>query len=118
MPLYEYQCEKCGVFSAFRNMSESSLAVACESCGNLGERILSAPNFALVGKATQLAHERNERSAHEPKTMRRSSCGCSGSHTCNTRTNSATVKQAANREPGNGYQMQTKPSARPWMLGH
>ena len=126
MPLYEYHCEECGSFSALRKMSESSLAAICESCGNVSERIISAPNFALLGKAQRIAYERNEKSAHEPVTSYRSSCGCVGNHTCKSTANGLSTSQSNTSrrgkhdavQQGSGFQMQTKRTARPWMLGH
>ncbi|KAF0844713.1 putative FmdB family regulatory protein [Methylovorus glucosotrophus] len=115
MPVYEYHCESCGVFSALRKMSESSQPAVCESCGGMGERILSVPNLAILGKAQRSAHERNEKSAHEPGVRRRSSCGCTGSHTCKPSGGATKEKSAGGN---NGLQMQTKKTARPWMLGH
>ncbi len=112
MPVYEYECKSCGVFTALRKMSESSDAAFCQECGSESERILSAPKLAVLAKTQREAHERNEKSAHEPNVGRRSSCGCPGSHTCNTTTK-------ANPETGNAaFQMQTKQTARPWMLSH
>ncbi|MDG1074077.1 MAG: zinc ribbon domain-containing protein [Methylophilaceae bacterium] len=112
MPVYEYECKSCGVFTALRKMSESSDAAFCQECGSESERILSAPKLAVLAKTQRVAHERNEKSAHEPNVGRRSSCGCTGSHTCNTTTkvNPDTGKAA--------LQMQTKKTARPWMLSH
>lgn len=112
MPVYEYECKSCGVFTALRKMSESSDAAFCQECGSESERILSAPKLAVLAKSQRSAHERNEKSAHEPNIGRRSSCGCTGSHTCNTTTkvNPDTGKAA--------LQMQTKKTARPWMLSH
>jgi putative FmdB family regulatory protein len=112
MPVYEYECKSCGVFTALRKMSESSEAAFCQACGTESERILSAPKLAVLAKTQRMAHERNEKSAHEPNVGRRSSCGCTGSHTCNTTTkvNADTGKAA--------LQMQTKKTARPWMLSH
>jgi putative FmdB family regulatory protein len=112
MPLYEYQCDTCGLFSALGKISSSSSPVVCRTCGSLSDRIISAPHLAILGKPQRAAHERNEKSAHAPRSTRRSSCGCSGAHTCNK---SNTGKTATN--PG-GLQMQTKRNARPWMLGH
>ncbi|HEC75408.1 MAG TPA: zinc ribbon domain-containing protein [Methylophaga aminisulfidivorans] len=80
MPIYDYRCEQCGEFSALRKMSESSLPCTCESCGEQAPRIISAPNLALMNGNTRSAYERNEKSAHAPRQARRSSCGCSGSH--------------------------------------
>ena len=112
MPVYEYECNSCGVFTALRKMSESSQPTVCEDCGSESPRIMSAPRLAVLGKSQLMAHERNEKSAHDPKVAKRSSCGCTGSHTCNTSTkvNPDTGKAA--------LQMQTKKTARPWMLAH
>ena len=138
MPMYEYECDHCGVFSALRKMSESNQSAICDECGCAGERIISAPRLAILGKAQRSAYEINERSAHEPKVARRSGCGCAGTHTCKTsthansssKTDSANLrgsnlqttaqKKAANNGEGNmqPFQMQTKKTARPWMLGH
>lgn len=115
MPLYDYKCESCGTFSALRKMSESSDPMMCESCGEFAPRIISAPKLALVDRSTRIAHERNEKSAHEPRSIHRSSCGCSGSHTCKSTTSNAEQKSTTK---GNGLSMQTKKTARPWMLGH
>jgi putative FmdB family regulatory protein len=112
MPLYEYECDCCGVFTALRKMSESSLPADCEYCGAESPRILSVPKLAIMDKLQRSAHERNEKSRHEPRSGRRSSCGCTGSHTCKTTTKV---------NPDNGkpaMQMQTKKTARPWMIGH
>ena len=113
MPLYEYECEACGVFTGFRSMSQSSEPLNCE-CGALSTRIISASKLAVIDKTQRVAHERNEKSAHHPNFKTRSSCGCSGAHTCNT-SGGAKV----NPETGEaGLQMQTKKTARPWMLSH
>ncbi|MDG1073735.1 MAG: zinc ribbon domain-containing protein [Methylophilaceae bacterium] len=112
MPVYEYECKSCGVFTALRKMSESSDAAFCQACGTESHRIISAPRLAILGKTQRLAHERNEKSANEPNVGRRSSCGCTGTHTCKTATK-------VNPETGKpALQMQTKKTARPWMLGH
>ncbi len=121
MPLYEYECSSCGVFSALRKMSESSLAVQCEECGEMGERIISAPHLAVLSATQRSAHERNEKSANEPRVGRRSSCGCAGSHTCKTKSErEKPASKAAGKPEDNrpGFQMQTKKTARPWMVGH
>lgn len=35
MPVYEYECQKCGhVTEALRKMSDADAAIACEKCGN------------------------------------------------------------------------------------
>ncbi|PCJ31154.1 MAG: hypothetical protein COA90_06995 [Gammaproteobacteria bacterium] len=114
MPLYDYRCDSCGTFTELKKMSESAKPAHCDVCGELSQRIMSAPKLALLSSSTRTSHERNEKAAHEPRQMRRSSCGCSGSHTCkpNNKQNSNSTNK------GNGLLMQTKKTARPWMLGH
>jgi putative FmdB family regulatory protein len=114
MPLYDYQCESCGTFTALRKMSESANPSLCESCGEMAPRIISAPHLALVSSSTRVAHERNEKAAHEPRQARRSSCGCTGSHNCKP----ASKEKDNSTTTGHGLSMQTKKTARPWMLGH
>lgn len=119
MPLYEYECGTCGVFTALKKMSESNAPAQCEQCGCESERIISAPHLAILGKQQRAAHELNEKSANEPRVARRSSCGCTGKHTCKTTADKAKAgnsKKAAGN--ASGLQMQTKKTARPWMLGH
>lgn len=82
MPIYDYRCEHCGDFSALRKMSEAGDSMECVECGEMAVRVISAPYLALMDRNTRVANERNEKSAHEPKQVRRSSCGCSGTHTC------------------------------------
>jgi putative FmdB family regulatory protein len=43
MPLYEYQCRRCGPFSDWRPLAESSSPRLCPGCRRLAPRILSAP---------------------------------------------------------------------------
>jgi putative FmdB family regulatory protein len=49
MPLYEYQCEKCGqTFETIQKFSDEPLTVH-EGCGGKVERLMSAPAFHLKG---------------------------------------------------------------------
>src|SRR5262249_43955321 len=49
MPLYEYQCSKCGrVFEVIQKFSDAPLTVH-EECGGTVERLLSAPAFQFKG---------------------------------------------------------------------
>ena len=48
MPLYEYQCPKCGVFELIRKFSDEPLA-ACPTCGSKVQKLASAPAFHLKG---------------------------------------------------------------------
>ena len=49
MPLYEYQCSKCGkTFELMRKFSDPPVTVHDE-CGGAVEQLLSAPAFQLKG---------------------------------------------------------------------
>lgn len=75
MPLYDYACNECGRFRAWRAMAEAAAPADCPGCGTTAPRAVTAPNLAILGRSTRIAHERNERSAHEPAVMQRSQMG-------------------------------------------
>ena len=48
MPLYEYQCPKCGRFELIRKFSDPPLE-ACPTCGSAIHKLLSAPAIQFKG---------------------------------------------------------------------
>lgn len=79
MPLYEYQCGKCGsVFEVIQKFSDQPLAVH-ESCGGAVERLISAAalqfkgagwyvnDYAKSGSGGAKASEGGEKKSAEPK---------------------------------------------------
>ncbi len=104
MPFYEYQCE-CGTdFSLQRAIVARDVHAPCPDCGAGSRRRIAAPRLAAVGRETRIAHERNERSAHEPRVHKAG--GESSGHT---------------HGPGCGHHHAHKAKSgpsRPWMLGH
>lgn len=49
MPVYEYQCQACGlVFEAIQKFSDAALT-ECRSCGGVVEKLISRSGFALKG---------------------------------------------------------------------
>ncbi|MFN7135115.1 MAG: FmdB family zinc ribbon protein [Myxococcales bacterium] len=48
MPIYEYECEKCGRFETIQKMSDAPLA-KCETCGKPVQKLVSQSSFALKG---------------------------------------------------------------------
>jgi len=48
MPIYEYECSKCGKFEVLQKISEEPLA-KCETCGKPVHRLVSLSSFTLVG---------------------------------------------------------------------
>lgn len=47
MPLYEFRCEKCGLFEEWRTMAEASNLIVCPTCQNVAKRIFSPPGVML-----------------------------------------------------------------------
>lgn len=48
MPLYEYQCPRCGRFEIIRKFSDAPL-LACPTCGGEIQKVLSAPAIQFKG---------------------------------------------------------------------
>jgi putative FmdB family regulatory protein len=48
VPLYEYQCEKCGRFEIIQKFSDQ-LLTACPTCGQEVQKLLSAPAIQFKG---------------------------------------------------------------------
>ncbi len=54
MPIYEYQCDECGLkFDQLRKMSESDAPQRCLECGTNARKLMSAVNHAFVHPASQ-----------------------------------------------------------------
>lgn len=67
MPIYEYICDDCGPFTEMEKMARASEPMPCPSCEQLSRRGISAPFLANMDPYNRIAHQRNEKSAHEPK---------------------------------------------------
>jgi putative FmdB family regulatory protein len=48
MPIYEYQCGKCGTFEATQRISDAPLR-RCPTCKSKVTKLLSAPSFQFKG---------------------------------------------------------------------
>lgn len=54
MPIYEYQCTKCGeVFEAFQKITDAPLT-QCKFCGAKVEKLISHSSFQLKGSGWYL----------------------------------------------------------------
>lgn len=47
MPLYEYRCNPCGEFEAWRSMAKYNAPINCPECNQAATKIFSAPNINL-----------------------------------------------------------------------
>ena len=64
MPLYEFRCDTCGEFEAFRALAEFDNPMYCPTCDRLARRIFCAPNINLNSG-------RLPRSPREPQVVKR-----------------------------------------------
>jgi putative FmdB family regulatory protein len=70
MPLYNYECGRHGAFREWRAMSEAEASAPCPTCGRIGERAVSAPRLG-IDAGRRKAHAINEKSASEPRIVRK-----------------------------------------------
>jgi putative FmdB family regulatory protein len=71
MPMYEYHCQGCGIFTQLRKIHESDVLTHCPMCGDQSKRIISAPRLSVISTTVRLVHSRNEKSAEEPRRVSR-----------------------------------------------
>lgn len=91
MPLYEYRCNSCGEFEAWRTMAEYNAPLNCPQCTQTAVKIFSAPNINLnSGSLSAIAKSESS----EPRL----------------------VKQEPRETAKPRYQSST--SKRPWMVSH
>jgi putative FmdB family regulatory protein len=98
MPIYEFECADHGPFELTRPMAQVREPAPCPDCGELGKRLLSAPNLATGSALGRRAAAINERSQHEPRIVQRETAKPSGD-----------PAQRVVRASQGGY---------PWAIGH
>jgi putative FmdB family regulatory protein len=111
MPLYDYECVTCGEFREWRSMSEWEARVPCPSCSLAAPRRAAAPMLAVLSTNNRIAHERNERSAHEPKVVRREHLPPAHHHHGHGHGINPLIKQQFG-------DVHKSPPDRPWLVGH
>ncbi|MFP4133361.1 MAG: FmdB family zinc ribbon protein [Halothece sp.] len=89
MPLYEFECDQCGVFEAWRAIALRDSAPSCPTCEGETQRIFSVPHFNLSSGGVFLKAKPTE----EPKVEKRE------------------------KEPS-PPRLQSHKRDRPWMVGH
>ena len=71
MPIYEYQCSKCGeVFEAFQKITDEPLT-KCKFCQGKVEKLISQSSFQLKGSGwylTDYARRSSSGQSEKPKT--------------------------------------------------
>ncbi len=99
MPIYEYICQDCGPFTEMEKMARASEPMPCPSCERSAPRGISAPFLANMDPHNRVAHQRNEKSAHEPRV--------------------GDVKKHDHSHHGHSHgKAHVHKGSRPWMIGH
>jgi len=107
MPVYDFRCSQCECeFSELRPMARSGESSSCPDCESIAPRLISAPRLAVLSSTQRNAHQVNERSANEPRAIKKHVCSSGCSHT-----------NAKGEEPSTALR-QSKSTSRPWMIGH
>ncbi|MGH2343013.1 FmdB family zinc ribbon protein [Segnochrobactraceae bacterium EtOH-i3] len=114
MPIYDYECDRCGPFSEMRPMAQSAEPCACPECGTASARaFFTMPALATMDAGRRTAHATNERASHEPisskseraQRLHGANCAC-----CKPGKSRSTVYRADGAK--------SFPSSRPWMISH
>ena len=119
MPLYSYDCSDCGPFRSWNPMSQAAAPAPCPTCDRPGARAVAAPFIANMNPHSRIAHQRNEKSAHEPQVMSRAQLERSGRRRGHAHGNGhcAGHHHAPPKKPGpDGSNYKT--SGKRWMVGH
>jgi putative FmdB family regulatory protein len=115
MPLYDYQCDGCGPFREWRRMSDYAQPATCPDCGSSAERLMATPVIGM-DSGLRRAHATNERSAHEPRVVRRRRGDAIPQHDAHADLMRVREERAAKRrEP---RKKETVVSKHRWMVGH
>jgi len=84
MPIYEYQCPKCGKFDVIQKMSDSPLATH-DLCGSEVTKLMSASAFSFKGSGFYITDYGGKSAAHvtpgdkgEPKPAEKSCAPADG----------------------------------------
>lgn len=80
MPVYEFLCEGCGPFEERRSFEEAGDPMPCPECGAAARRVYSMPATRRMSTTLYNAIDRSEKSASEPKVVRRPVGGAEKKH--------------------------------------
>jgi putative FmdB family regulatory protein len=70
MALYEYRCDRDGMFDVTRPLGTAPATVACPECGNEAQRVISLPMVRCgTRNAYTTAIEHAEKSRYEPEVV-------------------------------------------------
>ena len=116
MPIYEYKCNKCGVFEAMQGIKESPLR-KCPTCKGKVERQMSRGSFILKGSgwyATDYAKKssKDTEASESPKTNGDSSSASNGSASNGSNSSSEASKSGESSKSSDSTRSSSEASAK------
>lgn len=117
MPLYDYECRRCGPFREWRSVSAYEKPAKCPDCGKAAQRSLATPRLGMRDSALRRAHAINEKSAHEPRVVRRKRGDPIPGHDAHRDLTEARQHRHAHRH-GRSSKDTLHRSSHPWAMKH
>jgi putative FmdB family regulatory protein len=115
MPLYDYECPSCGAFREWGKMSEYQEPAACPECGGQAARMVATPRLGMES-GLRKALASSERSAHEPRVVRRRRGDPIPHH--DAHADLMRVREERSTRKGEPRKAETHASHHPWILRH
>src|SRR5690348_16310026 len=97
MPIYEYQCDHCGVFEVSQRITEDPLK-KCPTCKGKVRRLISNTSFLLKGNgwyATDYGRSKSSESSTNDKPAESTSTASSEKSTSSAEKSSSTEKSSS-----------------------
>ena len=92
MPIYEYQCDKCGTFEATQRITDNPLS-KCPTCKGKVKKLISNTSFQLKGTGWYITdYARKEKTT--PKTENGAAAPANSESKSSTETKSETKKES------------------------
>jgi putative FmdB family regulatory protein len=99
MPIYEYQCQKCGTFEATQRITEDPLS-KCPTCKGKVKKLISNTSFQLKGTGWYVTdYARKGKDASKAENGSSSSSSESKTETKESKTDGKESKAASKKEP-------------------
>jgi putative FmdB family regulatory protein len=69
MPLYEFECPRCGHFDAWLRVSQAGQSTRCPTCTEVARRVYTPPGLLRSSPGLRRARDIEEKSAQEPEVV-------------------------------------------------
>jgi putative FmdB family regulatory protein len=115
MPLYEYECRSCGPFREWQSISNYQKPAKCPECRRSAKRSIATPTLGM-DSGLRNAHAINERSADEPRVVRRRRGDPIPQH--NAHADLLRVREERSKRGREPRKAKAHAAHHPWMVGH